>query len=308
MRIKLSTPKVVRTGNEALSLPAGIASIKESYPGRRFEKDLEGWETGCFSLLKQLLRHSWLQKERAKYIYHVPVHYMFPTLREAYAEKIKQPMDLTTVEMKLLTAAYKDADEFISDIALVFANAIAFNKDGHDAGDAMSCAYYDASTHLLRYVRWLSLEVLQPYLSDSSKGPVVESGPASKWKLTARNREFAREELESIVFNHPLDKTDPDDRYSWSEAECEKLLRSLMQTSDRKRMNWYIGMQFPPDYTAFISRPIAYDFCQEKLKSRQYNTIGEVVEDLMFHLPDSPPAYLYLGRTPGWTRKMFLQL
>lgn len=39
-------------------------------------------------------------------------------------------------------------------------------------------------------------------------------------------------------------------------------------------------MNFPPDYTAFISKPIAWDLCSDKLKGRKYNTIGEIVADL----------------------------
>ena len=145
-------------------------------------------------------------------------------------------MDLTTAEAKLLQGVYQDPEEFISDIALVFSNAITFNKDGNDVGDSMSCAYYEASTHLLKYVRWLSLEVLQSYLVDCSRSPVVESGSASTWKLTIRNRDMARKEMESIVFNELLDKTEPGDKFSWLEQECEKLLKSLRHMSDSKHM------------------------------------------------------------------------
>jgi hypothetical protein len=120
-----------------------IASIKEIYnTGRRQHKDLEGWEAECLKFLRQLMRHPWVSAERPKYIFHVPVHYVFPEIKDEYAKKIKKPMDLTTAEAKLLQGAYQDAEEFISDIALVFSNAIAFNKEGHDVGEPMSCAYH----------------------------------------------------------------------------------------------------------------------------------------------------------------------
>ena len=45
-------------------------------------------------------------------------------------------------------------------------------------------------------------------------------------------------------------------------------------------MGYFVQMNFPLDYTVFISKPIAWDKCQEKLKERQYNTIGETVADL----------------------------
>lgn len=257
-----------------------IASIKESFPGRRQNKDLEGWEAECLKVLRQLMRHPWVSAERPKYIFHVPVHILFPEIRESYAQKIKHPMDLTTAEAKLLQGVYQNAEEFISDIALVFSNAIAFNKDGHDMGEPMSCAYYEASTHLLTYIRWLSLEILQSCLTDCSDSPVVESGSASNWKITVRNREMARKEMESIVFGELVDKTEPGDKFSWSEQEIEKLLKSVRHMSDAKHMMYFVQMSFPGDYTAFISKPIAWDKCNEKLRGRQYSTIGEAVADL----------------------------
>lgn len=75
----------------------------------------------------------------------------------------------------------------------------------------MSCAYYEASTHLLKYSRWLSLETLQTYLNDSGHCAVVD-GFATEWSLTVQNRERARKEMEDIVFNEPIDKTEVGDR------------------------------------------------------------------------------------------------
>ena len=228
-----SPPRItIRTDLSApIPMHVAIASIKEIYnTGRRQHKDLEGWEAECLKFLRQLMRHPWVSAERPKYIFHVPVHYVFPEIKDEYAKKIKKPMDLTTAEAKLLQGAYQDAEEFISDIALVFSNAIAFNKEGHDVGEPMSCAYHEASTHLLKYIRWLSLDLLQSCVTDSSDGPVVETGSAPSWKLSTRNRDLARTEMESIVFAELLDTTEPGDKYSWSEQECEKLLKSLRHT------------------------------------------------------------------------------
>ena len=48
---------------------------------------------------------------KPKYIFHVPVDIIFPEIREAYIAKIKNPMDLTTAEAKLLQGVYQNADE-----------------------------------------------------------------------------------------------------------------------------------------------------------------------------------------------------
>eukprot|EP00571_Detonula_confervacea_P006186 CAMPEP_0172316206 /NCGR_PEP_ID=MMETSP1058-20130122/27507_1 /TAXON_ID=83371 /ORGANISM="Detonula confervacea, Strain CCMP 353" /LENGTH=1200 /DNA_ID=CAMNT_0013030463 /DNA_START=35 /DNA_END=3637 /DNA_ORIENTATION=+ len=280
-KIAKSPTKITPTDPSVpIPMHVAIASIKESYPGRRQNKDLEGWEADCLKFLRQLMKHPWVSAERPKYIFHVPVFSVFPEIRDIYAQKVETPMDLTTAEAKLLSGVYPDAEVFISDIALVFSNAITFNKEGHDVGEPMSCAYYEASTHLLKYIRWLSLELIESSLIDCSDSPVVESGSASSWKLTIRNREMARKEMESTVFNELLDKTEPGDKFSWSEQECEKLLKSLRHTSDNKRMGFFVQMNFPPDYTAFISKPIAWEKCQEKLQQRRYNNIGETVADL----------------------------
>ena len=267
--------------NAPLQIHVAISLIKESYPGRRQTKDLEGWETVCHNFLRQLLKHPWVSAERPKYIFHVPVHYVFPEIRDSYAAKIKQPMDLTTAEAKLLQGVYQDAEEFLSDIALVFSNAIEFNKEGRDVGEPMSCAYHEASTHLLKYIRWLSLEVLQPCLSACSDSPVVESGSAATWKLTVQNRAMARKEMETIVFTEHLDKTERGEKNSWRELECEKLMKSLRHMSDVKHMKFFISpVNFPPDYTVFISKPMAWDMCKDNLDGGRYKTFGEVVADL----------------------------
>lgn len=45
-------------------------------------------------------------------------------------------------------------------------------------------------------------------------------------------------------------------------------------------MGYFVEMHFPPDYTAFISKPIAWEKCKGKLHERKYNTIGQFVADL----------------------------
>jgi hypothetical protein len=211
----------IRTDLSApIPMHVAIASIKESYPGRCQNKDLEGWEAKCLKFLRQLMRHPWVSAKRPKYIFHVPVHFVFPKIREEYAAKIKKHMDLMTAEAKLLQGVYQDVEEFISDIALVFLNAIAFNKEGHNVGEPMSCAYHEACTHLLKYICWLSLNLLQPCFTNCADGPVVDSGSAPSWNLSTWNRDLARKEMESIVYTEPCE-------YSWSEQECKKLLKSL---------------------------------------------------------------------------------
>ena len=171
--------------------------------------------------------------------------------------KIEKPMDLTTAECTLLAGnKYTMAEDFVNDIALVFANAIKFNKDGKDIGDPLSCAYYDASIHLLKYTRWLSLELLHDHFTDSAEvdEPEEDGLPLKSWKLTKGNQQKSREEMEKFVLDELIEKSLEGDRYTWMEAECEKLLKSLRHQSDLKYMTYFLTPNYPADYSAFISR------------------------------------------------------
>lgn len=199
-----SSPKKL---DEPVPLHVAIAQIKESFPLRRPAKMLEGWEAACWRFFRELMKHPWLSAARPKFIYSVPVPVLFPSLRNAYAELIKEPMDLTTAEAKLLSGAYLSAQEFVNDVALVFVNAITFNRDGHDEGDPTSCAYFDASKHLMIYTRWLSLEYLSKFLANDEHvdPPIGKDELVTGWKLTTGNRKVAREEMEKIALKTPMD-------------------------------------------------------------------------------------------------------
>jgi hypothetical protein len=186
--------------------------------------------------------------------------HVIQALKEAYAAKIKKPMDLTTVECTLLAGnRYASPEDFVNDVALVFSNAITFNKDGRDVGDPLSCAYYDASIHLLRYTRWLSLESLSEFVQDNEHvdEPEILGLPVSSWKLTTGNKQRARSEMEAIVLKEPIEKSLEGDKFTWTETECEKLLRSLRYQADYRHMQYFLAPNYPPDYTAFISRLVA---------------------------------------------------
>jgi hypothetical protein len=226
-----ATPKP----NQPVPLHIAIARVKEAFPLRRAVKSLQPWEADCARYFKELMRHPWITATNPKFFFHVPVPTLFPELREAYASKIRKPMDLTTVECTLLAGnRYAAPEDFIQDTALVFANAVRFNKDGRDVGDPISCAYYDASVHLLRHSRWLSLELLSAYVDETSEHvdePGADGLPSFGWKLTEGNRKKAREEMEALVMKEPIEKSLEGDRYTWHEAECEKLLKALRHQS-----------------------------------------------------------------------------
>jgi Bromodomain len=273
-------PPLLQT--QPVPLHIAIAKVKEAFPLRRALKSLQSWEADCARFFKELMRHPWITTVRPKFIFHVPVPMLFPELKGPYEAKIRQPMDLTTIECTLLAGnRYASPEAFVSDVALVFANSILFNKDGKDVGDLLSCAYYDASVHLLRYVRWLSHELLLNHVSPIGHTDLPSNGlPPFSWQLTVGNRKLAHQETESIVMKEPLEKSVEGDRYTWMETECEKLLKAIRHQSDQKYMKFFIQTIYPPDYTAFISKPMDWDKVQKTLKKRQYDTIGQMADDL----------------------------
>lgn len=184
--------------------------------------------------------------------------------------------------MQLSGSKYSGPEDFVNDVALVFTNAIAFNKDGRDIGDPLSCAYYDASVHLLRYSRWLSLEILTDYDQDIEGAdlPTADGLPPFSWSITQANRIKAREEMESLVLKEPIDVSLEGDRWTWHEAECEKLLKALRHQSDLKYMTFFISPNYPHDYAAYISKPMDWEKVQRMLKKRQYRVFGDFIEDL----------------------------
>mmetsp|Transcript_33301 Transcript_33301/g.80531 ORF Transcript_33301/g.80531 Transcript_33301/m.80531 type:complete len:834 (+) Transcript_33301:265-2766(+) len=57
-KISNSPSKIILANSSApIPMHVAIASIKESYPGRRQNKDLEGWEAECLKFLRQLMKH-----------------------------------------------------------------------------------------------------------------------------------------------------------------------------------------------------------------------------------------------------------
>jgi len=270
-------------GDGPVTLNVAMARVKERFSGLRSSKHLDPWEQACYRFFRELMRHPWLIPNRSKFTFHAPVSMLFPEVAQAYESKIKHPMDLTTAEAKLLQGGlYEKPQEFVDDIALVFSNAISFNQAGHETGDLISCSYFDAAKHLLRYSRWLSLDYLSAFLVDDSDtcSSLEKEGADTGWKLTTSNRKASREEMENIVLTHPIEQSEVGDRYTWMESECDKLLKSLRHQSDLRYMTYFIQPNWPGDYAAYVSKPIDWEQCQRNLQQRKYQSIGEAVEDL----------------------------
>jgi len=260
------------------TLEVAIDCVKKSFPVQRSLNQLQPWEAVCMQYFRNLLNHRWISGENPKFVFHAPVPTLYPELRDSYLSQIQKPMDLTTVECRLLAGNhYKGPEEFVNEVALVFANAIQFNKQGHDTGHALSSAYYNVSKHLLRYSRWTSLGNLLSRYVDINSNHVDEAGPGNlppfSWKLTEGNAKRAREEQEMIVRQAPIEKSRLEDKViTWQETVCVKLLTALRQ---QPGMLPFYQLNYPLGSSSFPSRPMDLETVEKNLKEGQFNTFGE---------------------------------
>ena len=82
------------------------------------------------AIMRNLKKH----RDAAPFLH--PVDYMKLNVPD-YPKIIKHPMDLNTVDRKLVNGEYDDVENFISDVRLVFSNCYKFN--GPEAMISMLC-------------------------------------------------------------------------------------------------------------------------------------------------------------------------
>lgn len=107
----------------------------------------------CQNVLKAL------KKSHVSAPFAVPVDWKALNL-PLYPKMIKHPMDLGTIEKKLLAGRYSAVSDFAADISLVWDNAQTFNSDGSEI--------YDAAAQLR--------ELSDAQLSGVSPGPLSDGG------------------------------------------------------------------------------------------------------------------------------------
>jgi hypothetical protein len=59
------------------------------------------------------------------------VKQLWPDFADTYAAKVRRPIDLGTIEMKVNNGKYPSIDEFRADIILLYQNSVDFNGPDH---------------------------------------------------------------------------------------------------------------------------------------------------------------------------------
>ncbi|KAF6173684.1 hypothetical protein GIB67_000586 [Kingdonia uniflora] len=154
----------------------------------------------CEELLKRLMSHQY------GWVFNAPVDVKKLNIPD-YFTVIKHPMDLGTVNNKLISGAYSSPLGFLDDVRLTFSNAMTYNPAGNDV-------HIMAAT-LGKYfeVRWKSIEKKLP-LIDSELTPMpTKSGglkeveaprpipPSKKRKISSTNNKVKPEAVKRVMTN-----------------------------------------------------------------------------------------------------------
>ncbi|XP_067320973.1 bromodomain-containing protein 2 isoform X2 [Anolis sagrei] len=132
-------PSPLAEGGKAAKIPARRESGRPIKPPRKDLPDSQQHQTSkrgklseqlkyCNGILKELV-----SKKHAAYAwpFYKPVDASALGLHD-YHEIIKHPMDLSTIKRKMENRDYRDAQEFASDVRLMFSNCYKYNPPDHD--------------------------------------------------------------------------------------------------------------------------------------------------------------------------------
>lgn len=171
-----------------------------------------------------------------------------------YPEKIKHPMDISTVKNKLDLKQYHSPDEFNSDMLLMFNNCYSYNHP--------DSVVYGMGKDLQRTYESLFSELPTTLPSTMKKKVLTEASP--KIKRTPRSPDIHNMSPDEFSF-------------------CTEVLQDL-EKSKHKKYSWPflypVTEQDAPGYFSVISQPMDLSTVRSKLDGRKYTSSAEFIADL----------------------------
>ncbi|KAI0082226.1 Bromodomain-containing protein [Panus rudis PR-1116 ss-1] len=252
-----------------------------------------------------------------------------------YYDIIKHPMDFMTIERKLQSSnpakpdpnpanpRYRNADEFVADVRLIFSNCLTFNGPEHPitAMGKRVEAVFDKQIKQMPPPE----EVKSPVVKKPSPPPPPPPAPPKK---SARRPSqtmptIRRNETETVANNRPKREIHPpppkdlpyeapkkarrakaarNDLHAEQLKFCEKILKDL-----HKKVHYNIAHPFYepvdwvkldiPTYPKLIKRPMDLSTIRKKLDSGEYPTAREFYDDFKLMIrncltfnPDGTPV------------------
>ncbi|KAJ7597274.1 hypothetical protein C8J56DRAFT_882775 [Mycena floridula] len=234
-----------------------------------------------------------------------------------YPITIKNPMDFSTVERKLASSnparpdpnpqnpRYHNADEFISDVRLIFQNCITFNGPDHVIS-LMGKRVEEVFDKQLKHLPPIEVRTSPQVKKLATPPPLLPPAPAKKAQPQRRastsvpvirrsDAEIGRPKRE-IHPPPPKDLTYPDipkkirkskrakDSGSEQLKFCVKLLNEM-----HKKQHWAMAEPFYlpvdyvkldlPHYPKIVKKPMDLSTMRRKLENREYTTAERFLED-----------------------------
>ncbi|KAI5172281.1 hypothetical protein NEFER03_1395 [Nematocida sp. LUAm3] len=160
-----------------------------------------------------------------------------------YYDKIKHPMDLSTVSKKIDQEEYESLEEVKKDIELIFSNCFLYN--------AVDSPVHKMGSTLEKYFKQL-----------------VQKGALDKRKSLEEEKDKKKIKTRSM----------PEEEYT----KCMEILNELTKPKHR-RFNWpfleKVDGNLVPTYYTLIKNPMDLSTARSKLVGNKYNGISEFISD-----------------------------
>ncbi|KAH9385750.1 uncharacterized protein NEMAJ01_0646 [Nematocida major] len=169
-----------------------------------------------------------------------------------YYDKIKHPMDLSTLSKKIETGAYKTPEEFKADVNLMLSNCYTYNQP--------DTAVYKMGLSLEKLYKQLLAKGALEGKTQPENSPKLPEGEKKKQKMGPSASGMAMEERE----------------------KCLDALGEISKSKHR-RINWPflepVDESLVPNYYALIKHPMDISTMKKKLVSGKYQGTDEFVRD-----------------------------
>lgn len=245
---------------ENSNLPSETANASGNLEGAKNDALIESQLKFCSTILTKMKKNANAQP------FLVPVDPVLLNIPD-YPEKIKHPMDISTIKSKLDNNVYSSPEEFHKDVTLMFNNCYTYNSP--------DIPVHQMGKELQRY-----FENLYADLPSDKKKKKVETPKQPVSSGAKRN-------------SKPVESMPLDDY-----QHCSEVLADL-EKPKHKKYSW--PFLFPvsekevPGYLSIIKHPMDLSTIRQKLDNKVYASSDEFVADLnqiiencfTFNLPDS---------------------
>lgn len=270
-----STGGVGRKGGKkrkGLGSPGGKGGGETKGEGPAWESDCARFLDKVMKLVQalgQLSEKAGRKATSSRYSFDKPVVVMFPQVAAAYLARIAKPMDTSTLRVQLKAHQYGSPKEFLLDMDLIFANAIAFN-DG--AATPYEQEVVLVSNYLRRHLDRLALECLP--LEEEYK-------PGERLNLSEQRRDENRQQMEEKASRQLATMAGGDVYGRFAYQEMRELIQQLKKERRVGEFFWEeVNRNENQGYYRVIARPICF---RDILKSMDTETgvrVGQVVADI----------------------------